>query len=206
MKPDEMNNWTNEILLNQLDKEPKSIFNAYCEELGKYYSKMGFKFFKSRPRIERQNKDIIESINFWSSRNNVKNENVHLEILPYVKSKSLKKWIKTNQIGRNEFIYSIKVDYPRSLGILGHSFKEFTKLIKEIDSNIISRFEEFNLAISDSKKILETEKIDKSIIVDNFLAYLCMNNPELINEGLKKYGDRISKELQSKIMEKKEAS
>ena len=86
-----MGNWNNKILTNQQNIEPKEIFKAYCAELGDYYSRVGFKYYKSNPRIERQSNDIIECVTFWTSRVNKKNEYVHLEILPYIKSKSLKK-------------------------------------------------------------------------------------------------------------------
>lgn len=200
-----MDNWTNEVLRNQIDREPKEIFEAYCEELGRYFSKKKFKFFRSGPRIERNSDGIVESINFWSSKINVKNEYVHLEILPYVKSKSLKKWIKTNQIGRNEFLYSLKIDYPRNLGIFGHSFKDFQELLNKIDINVVSKLEEFKVAISNSKEILETDRFDQGIIADNYLAYLCMNNPELVQDGLNKYGNKLSLDTKSRIIEKVKA-
>lgn len=196
-----MNYWNNKILINQRDKEPKEIFEAYCYELGKYYFDKNFRYYKARPRIERETNGIVESINFWSSRVNTKNENVHLEILPYIKVKSLKKWMKKNQIGRNEFIYSLIIDYPRNLGIYGHTQEDFDKLTNQIDTEIISNLEEFKYAISDLRLILETEKYDKGIIEDNFLAYICMENPELIEPALKKYSNKLSDEIKSKIKE-----
>ena len=53
---------------------------------------------------------------------------MHLEIIPHIQSNSLKKWIKLNQIGRNEFIYTLKVDYPRNIGIYGHNQEAFEEL------------------------------------------------------------------------------
>lgn len=198
-----MNLWDNEILINQQDKEPKDIFDAYCDELGRHYLEKNFKYFKSKPGIERITDDIVESINFWSSKVNVKNECVHLEILPYIKSKALKKWIKLNQIGRNEFIYSLKVDYPRNIEIFGHGHGDFEKLTKQIDIRIISKLEEFKEAVLDLRLILETNKFDEGIIKDNFLAFVCMKNPELIENALEKYGNKLSEELRNKIIEKK---
>ena len=166
--------WNNEILINPKDRESKEIFEAYCSELGKHYSEKKFKYFPSRPRIERKTGDVVEIVNFWSSRGNKKNEYVHLEILPYVKSKSLKKWIISNQIGRNEFIYALKVDYPRNLGIFGHNQEDFAELTNQIDNQIIAKLEEFKEAISDLRMVLETDNYDKGIITDNFLSFVCM--------------------------------
>ena len=198
-----MNLWNNEILINPRDKEPKDIFNAYCNELGKHYFNKNFKYFKSKPGIERTTDDLVESINFYSSKVNVKNEYVHLEILPYIKSKTLKKWIKLNQIGRNEFLYSLKVDYPRNIEIWGHNRDDFEKLTNQIDIRIISKLEEFREAAFDLKNILETDKYDKGIVADNFLAFVCMKNPELIDTALEKYGNKVSEGLRNKIIEKK---
>lgn len=198
-----MNLWNNQVLINQRDKEPKEIFDAYCDELGRHYFEKNFKYFKSKPRIERATDDIVESINFWSSKVNVKNKHVHLEILPFIKSKTLKKWIKLNQIGRNEFIYSLKVDYPRNIEIFGHNREDFERLTNQIDIQIISKLEEFKESVLDLRLILETDKYDKGIIVDNFLAFVCMKNPELIENALEKYRNKVSEELRNKIIKKK---
>lgn len=201
-----MNQWNNEILLNQNGKEPKAIFEAYCSELGEHYAKHGFKYFKSRPRIERQTQDLVETINFWSSRNNAMNEYVHLEILPYVKSKSLKKWIKSNSIGRNEYLFAIKRDYPRNVGIYGHRPEDLDELIHQIDIKVICRLEEFREAILDVNVILETDQFDEGLITDNFLAHLCMQYPELIDKALDKYGRQISEETRMHISEFRNAN
>ena len=194
-----MNNWSNEILKHPKNKEPKEIFEAYCGELGKYYENQNFKYFKSRPRIEKQISDIVQTINFWSSRVNVKNEHVHLEILPHVKSKSLKKWIKTNEIGRNEFLFSLKIDYPRNIDILNHSFGDFKKLSQDIDQKILSKLNEFVIMTLDLRKFLQTDEFDSGLIEDNFMAYLCMKDSKLIGEALEKYGDKLNENTKLKI-------
>ncbi len=52
-------NWTdNEILLNHNETTPcKDIFQAVCDELGKYYSDKGFKYARSKPKLTY--KDIL---------------------------------------------------------------------------------------------------------------------------------------------------
>ena len=201
-----MKNWTNEILLNQQNQEPKIIFYTYCEELGKHYLEQDFKYFKSRPRIERRNMDIIESINFWSSRNNKINYSVSLEILPYVKSKSLKKWIKSNQIGRNEYIYAPTNLRPRCLDIYSHTRQDFENLVIQMNDNIISDLENFGSEIKDLERFIIDNKYSDGIVPDNFLAYVCMTNPNLIEEALANYGDRLSKERVNLIRQKVNAN
>jgi hypothetical protein len=198
-----MSNWNNEVLANPVNKSPKEIFNAYCDELGAHYNSLNFKFYKSRPRIERQANELVESIHFWSSRNNEANNYVHLEILPYIKSKSLKKWIKVNGIGRNEFLYSLKVDYPRNIGIFDHDLEDFKKLTQEIDRKIISKFKEVTNAILNAEIILETDKFDDGLITDNFLAYLCMQESKLVEEALDKYGHNLNEKIKARIKNRK---
>lgn len=198
-----MSNWNNEILAKPVNRTPQEIFNAYCDELGTYYETQNFKFYKSRPRIDRQTNELIESIHFWSSQNNQANDYVHLEILPYIKSRSLKKWIKSNGIGRNEFLYSLKVDYPRNIGIFGHDLEDFKKLTQEIDRKIISKFKEITSAILNVETILVTNKFDDGLIADNFLAYLCMKESKLVEEALEKYGRNLNEEIKTRIKDRK---
>jgi hypothetical protein len=198
--------WNNDILINQIDKDPKDIFSSYCNELGNYYSTKDFKYYKSRPRVERTNGDIIESINFWSSRFNDRNESVNLEILPFVKSKSLKKWIKLNSIGRNEFIYSLQLKGFRNRNIFGHSLRDFNNLTQEIDHQVLIKLEEFKTALLDLNSLLDTDKYDDGIIPDNFLAYLCMSDISLIDAGLNKFEGKLNEEKKEKILMFKESS
>lgn len=194
-----MNQWNNKILANPINKEPKAIFGEYCKELGMHFENIKFKYSKSRPRIEREADGIVESINFWSSKVNEKNDFVLLEILPYVSSKLLKKRIKLTGIGRNEYIYAPIVDYPRTINIFGHSKCDFDELIKQININIISKLEDFKASIMDLELLLENNNFDKEIIADNFLAYVGMKNPELIDKAILKFGNKVSDEYKNKI-------
>ncbi|MEL7122583.1 MAG: hypothetical protein AAFO07_24265 [Bacteroidota bacterium] len=190
--------WNNEILANPTDKEPNEIFAAYCNEIGIYFQNKGFKYLKSRPRIEKQIGDIVISVNFWSSRINEMNKRVWLEILPYAKSKSLKKWIKSNGIGRNEFIYGIMGKQPRNLSIFGHKLEDFQILMGQIETALISQLEGFELALRNPKKLINEYSNEEGIIEDNFLAFICMNHPELAQLTFEKFGEGIE---QSRVME-----
>ena len=86
-------NWTeNEILLNQtLDSAPKDIFQAVCDELGKYYSKKGFKYARSTPKLTYKDKEIKFELRFSSSSSNTRGEWVSLDMFPSISSIELEK-------------------------------------------------------------------------------------------------------------------
>ncbi|WP_370174364.1 hypothetical protein [Leeuwenhoekiella palythoae] len=188
--------WKNEILLNQFNIEPKTIFTEYCSEIGIHFQNKGFKYFKSRPRIEKQFGDFVICINFWSSRVNEINETVWMEILPSIKSKSLKKWIKKYGVGRNEFIFALRNKQLRNLSIFGHELKDFQCLMSKIETVLISQLEAFEIALRTPKDLIDKYGIENEttgIIPDNFLAYICMTNPGLADSAIEKFGKRIEK-------------
>ena len=159
--------WTeNSILTNQSDTTPPAeIFDAFCQAIGFYYQQKGYKYTKSRPKVKIESKDLFVEINFWSSRSNMAGSSVGLEILPYVGSKKLKKWIKTNNIGRNEYIYNpTKYDF-RFQNIYGASVDFFLDLILKIDKYIAA-----NLNIEDNKKFIDKLLAENSseVVTDNF--------------------------------------
>ncbi len=191
--------WQNPILINPTNQDPKDIFAAYCQELGLYFSEHGFK--ASKTKIERHHGDIVESINFWSSKTNIRNESVHLETLAYVKSRKLKKWIKENGIGRNEFIYKLKDNYPKHTNLFSHSYQDFLQLTSEIESSIIPRLYLFSNSVPNVEHIIESTQFDNGIIHDNFMAYICMSRPDLIDRALTKYKHQLREDKRLEIEE-----
>lgn len=90
--------WTeNEILLNQRPTMASSdLFQAVCDELGKYYADKGFKYSGSRPKIVHKDKELKLEICFWSSRSNTSGRHVSLEIVPsFYSTEVVKKGIST---------------------------------------------------------------------------------------------------------------
>ena len=83
--------WTeNEILLNQsVDSNPKDIFQAVCDELGKHYSQKGFKYARSTPKLSYKDKYIKFEIRFSSSSSNTRGESVSLGMFPTISSTEL---------------------------------------------------------------------------------------------------------------------
>src|SRR5688572_1263916 len=190
--------WTeNSILTNHSDTTPPAeIFDAFCQAIGFYYQQKGFKYIKSRPKVKIESKDLFVEINFWSSRSNMAGSSVGLEILPYVGSKKLKKWIKANKTGRNEYIYGpTKYDF-RFQNIYGSTVDFFLDLILKIDKYIAEQ-----LDIADNKKYIDKLLAENSseLITDNFACYLAMTNDPRLQEFIESHPDGISSELAAKL-------
>ncbi|WP_205510596.1 hypothetical protein [Longitalea arenae] len=190
--------WTEDsILTNQSDSTPPAeIFDAFCQAIGFYYQQKGYKYTKSRPKVKIESRDLFVEINFWSSRSNMAGSNVGLEILPYVGSKKLKKWIKTNKTGRNEYIYGpTKYDF-RFQNIYGATVDFFLDLILKIDKYIAS-----NLNIEDNAKFINRllAENNSDIITDNFACYLAMTNDPRLADFIDDHHEGIGEELSNKL-------
>ena len=173
-----MTYWKKDSILNTFDEDtkPSEIFKEICDSIGNYYTKKGWKYSRSRPKIVYNNNDLTVEINFWSSSSNAAGSYVNLEILPYVSSKKLKKWIKENQVGRNQFIYSPKKYSFRNKNIYGISENEFSSLLSQIDN-----FTEKELNIDDNEEFIERiiQNLEECIL-DNFVCYLAMKNDKRV--------------------------
>ncbi len=77
-------NWTDsDTLLHHDETTPcKDIFQAVCNELGKYYSDKGFKYARSKPKLTYKDNEIKLDIKFFSSASNTAGEWVCLDIIP----------------------------------------------------------------------------------------------------------------------------
>lgn len=192
--------WTeNSILTNQNDTTPPAeIFDEFCQAIGYYYQQKGYKYTRSRPKVKIESRDLFVEINFWSSRSNMAGSSVGLEILPYVGSKKLKKWIKANKTGRNEYIYGpTKYDF-RYQNIYGATVDFFLDLILKIDKYIAEQ-----LDISENKKFIDKLLAENSseLITDNFACYLAMTNDPRLSEFIESHPDGIGVELVTRLKE-----
>jgi len=91
---------------------PKEIFQAACDELGRYFAPDGLRYFGSRPRLEQKRGDLTLTMAMWSSRFNIPGEQVALEVVSTVSSRRLAKWIKQSGVGRNNAIFSVDTHDP----------------------------------------------------------------------------------------------
>ena len=165
--------WTKDSILNNQSSKipPADIFAAFCEAVGKYFEPKDFKFTRSRPRIRFETEDLFLDINFWSLRTNMAGLYVTVEILPYVGSKQLKKWIKENKMGRNEFIFApLRYDF-RTINVYGITHETFEKLMTQIENLISSQ-----INIIDNTKFIDKLFVDNynGTIRDNLACYLAM--------------------------------
>jgi hypothetical protein len=122
--------------------------------------------------------------------------NVGLEILPYVGSKKLKKWIKANKIGRNEYIFGpTRYDF-RFQNIYGSTVDFFLDLILKIDKYIATY-----LNIEDNKKFIDKLLAENTgeLIIDNFACYLAMTNDPRLSSFIEEYGEGVGSELIAKL-------
>jgi len=197
--------WTeNSILTNQSENTPPAeIFDEFCQAIGYYYQQKGYKYNKSRPKVKIESKDLFVEINFWSSRSNMAGSSVGLEILPYVGSKKLKKWIKANKTGRNEYIYGpTKYDF-RFQNIYGATVDFFLDLILKIDKYIAAQ-----LDIEDNRQFIDKLLADSSseLIIDNFACYLAMTNDARLSAYIEEHPDGVGEELATKLRVLSESS
>ena len=128
--------WTeNKTLLEYSKYTPcQEIFQAVCDELGRYYETRGFKYSRSRPKLTIENDKIKLEICFWSSRSNTPGESVNLEIIPSFYSKQLK---KENQFKGFLFGHST---------LFTHKFREDKREIRvnQIFGGIVDRIDEYS--------------------------------------------------------------
>jgi hypothetical protein len=136
--------WTdNKILLEYSKYTPcQEIFQAVCDELGKYYETEGFKYSRSRPKLTIEKGNIKVVIAFWSSRSNIPGDWVNLEILPNFYSKQLAKTSDTKGFlfGHTGLFYHKFTDNPKQI------------LVKQIFGGELERFDEY----SNESKIIES--------------------------------------------------
>jgi hypothetical protein len=93
---------------------PKDIFQAACDELGRYFAGDGLRYVRSRPRLERKCGELTLVMAMWSSRNNTAGEAIGLEVVSVVRSTELKKWIERTGIGRNDAVFSVDTQDPET--------------------------------------------------------------------------------------------
>jgi hypothetical protein len=105
-------NWTdNKTLLNHSKHTPcNDIFQAVCDEIGKYYvAHHGYKYARARPKLTIKKKDFKLEIAFWSSRSNIAGNFVNLEIIPAFYDVTLpKKHLKKGLLFTNNAILNHK--------------------------------------------------------------------------------------------------
>jgi hypothetical protein len=144
------------------------VFQAVCDELGKYYIEKGFKYSASRPKITFQDDWFKLEINFWSSKSNIPGEYVCLEILPYFYSKHLIKTLKTKGLlfGHTSLFYKKTNNDPNKVTIQQIFGGEIERIEKNNKESLIIQNHTCNVSgINEEKFNKIIEFIDSKILV-----------------------------------------
>lgn len=161
--------WTENKKLLEYSKSTAchEIFQAVCDELGKYYIGKGFKYSRSRPKLTIEKGNIKLVIAFWSSRSNIPGEWVNFDILPNFYSIQLAKTskIKGFLFGHTGLFYHKYTNNPKQTKvkqIFGSELERFDKYSTEskmIESNSCNVY-----GIDKQKFDLIIEFIDNKIV------------------------------------------
>ena len=195
-------NWTfeqNSILHNYSPYTPcKEIFQAICDEIGRYYVAKGWKYARSRPKITFKNKEIKIEIAFWSSGSNTPGDYVNLEILPHISSLELVKYLKGQGVHSKGYIlgfnhlYTERYDQPKKglkkiINIRSEDLERKEGTVSEILFN--KNVNVYGIDENDFYKIIE-------FLEDRVICWIDkINNEQGINTFLGRLTDRDKKSL-----------
>lgn len=122
--------WEQGSILNETSPyaAPKDIFQAVCNELGRYYSQGGAKYTKSNRKIKWSFERIRCEMGFWSSHSNIPGEWVNLEIVTSVYA------LDKSEMERDGLLYFYI--RPESFNVYGIDNARFFEIIKYIDKTL----------------------------------------------------------------------
>lgn len=107
---------------------PKEIFQAVCNEVGRYYGERGMKYTKSNRKLKWQGEKLRCEFVFWSSHSNIRGEWVNFEIV--ISIYALDKF----DMEQNGLLYfRIK---PRNFNVYGIDNEQFYRITDFIDNMI----------------------------------------------------------------------
>lgn len=126
----------NSILAGDMSRaEPREIFQAVCDELGKYFSERGAKYTRSNRKIKFTYEKIRCECVFWSSHSNTRGEWVNLEIVTSVYA------LEKTDMERKGLLYIfIRPNNFNVYGIDGKLFGEIVGYIEKM-SELVKTFE-----------------------------------------------------------------
>lgn len=107
---------------------PKEIFQAVCDELGRYYSQSGAKYTKSNRKIKQKYEKVLCELGLWSSHGNIQGEWVNLEIVTTVYALD-----KTDMEKKGLLYVNIR---PENFNVYGIDSELFFKIVDYIDGKL----------------------------------------------------------------------
>lgn len=127
-----MMEWTwaeNSVLYNKSPYvPPREIFQAVCDELGRYYSEKGAKYTKSNRKIKLKSEKVLCEFGLWSSHSNMAGEWVNLEIVT-----SFYAVDKTDMEKKGLLFVNIR---PENFNVYGIDSELFFKIVDYIDEKL----------------------------------------------------------------------
>lgn len=129
-----MNNWTWEegsVLYSDSPYiAPKDIFQAVCNELGRYYTQKGAKYTKSNRRLKWQGEKLRCEMGLWSSHSNIPGKYVNLEIVTSSYA------IDARDMERKGILnFSVK---PKNFNVYQIDYELFEEIIQFIDDTLVT--------------------------------------------------------------------
>lgn len=139
--------WEENSILYRMNEytRPKEVFQAVCNEIGRYFVKQGAKYTKSGPRLKFFGKKIRCEIGFWSSHSNMAGSWVELEVVTSV--------------------YAVDSNGMERKGILNYCPRPFRFNVYGINREL---FEEIVKAIEDTLELVWT--FENKDGLDRYLA------------------------------------
>lgn len=109
--------------------QPRDIFQAVCDELGRYYSQTrGAKYTRSNRKIKLKFERVLCELGLWSSHSNIRGEWVNLEIVTSVYA------LDKTDMERKGLLY-IKIR-PENFNVYGIDSDLFFKIADYIDGKL----------------------------------------------------------------------
>lgn len=103
---------------------PREIFQAVCNELGRYFAQSGAKYTKSSRKIKRTLGTVRLETAFWSSHGNTAGEWVNLEIVTTIYA------VDKSEMEQNGLLY-FKIK-PKNFNVYDLDIKRFSEIIDYI--------------------------------------------------------------------------
>lgn len=132
---------------------PREIFQAVCDELGRYYSEKGAKYTRSNRKIKLKFERVLCELGLWSSHSNMAGEWVNLEIVTSVYALD-----KTDMEKKGYLYINIR---PENFNVYGIDSELFFKIVDYIDGKL-EFVKSFDTADGIRKLCGEKEFVDRN--------------------------------------------
>lgn len=122
--------WSADSVLNSISPHtpPCDIFQAVCDELGRYFSQYGAKYTRSSHKIKRQFDKVRCEFGFRSSHSNISGDWVNLEIVTSVYA------VDKSGMERGGLLY-FRIR-PKNFNVYGINIRLFSEIVEYIDGKL----------------------------------------------------------------------